>query len=98
MQDQRNRRTDGGEKAIQRFPIPNVDCAIVEPSMFGLELANAPLGRSFLAEEVAAHVVVYPDDIEAFLDEEFDGLGADQATGTGDDRGGHAWVLWGHSK
>ena len=46
-------------------------------------------GRGLGPEEVRAHVVLDADHVEARSDEVRDGLGADQAAGAGDDRGGH---------
>jgi hypothetical protein len=43
-------------------------------------------GRRFRTEEVGPHVVFDPDHVEPRLDEEADGLRADQAARASDDR------------
>ena len=56
-------------------------------------LLDQPLGdvrgRGLGAEESGPHVVLDPDHVEPLADEVVDGLGADQAAGSSDDRYGH---------
>ena len=82
---------DGDVRAVlledlgQPFAVADVD---VEVGVRVAELAGqpqqAPRGRSVLAEEVAAHVVVDADDVEAQAGEMADRLGADQSRRAGD--------------
>ena len=46
-------------------------------------------GRGVGPEELRAHVVLEPDDVEPLLDEVLDGFGTDEPARAGDDRSSH---------
>src|SRR5688500_7534216 len=78
-----------GEDAVDGLRVAYVG---VDPMELGVLVRQPPrrrLRRGLGAEELRAHVVLEPDDVEALLDEEAHAGRADQSAGPGDDADRH---------
>ena len=67
------------EETVDGRGVANIDWPVlIALAQFSLEAAAIPVGRSFVAEEDAAHVVVDADDCIALVGKKARGLRADQ--------------------
>jgi hypothetical protein len=89
MNDNRNRAFVFREDALQSISVANVrlDVAVTVDSL--LEILPSRTGAPLVAEEIAAHVVVDADDVEARVAEMNRRLGSDQAACARDHRHSH---------
>ena len=77
----------GAEKLFECGAIANIDFVMSEVASDLAKTVQIPAGVAGLAEEDPAHVVVDAVDGVALAIEMFDGFGADQAAGAGDENG-----------
>ena len=87
---ERDRPSVRGEQPIHRGLVTDVGVHVAIPLDGVLEPFPSPRRAAVVAEEIAPHVVVDADDVEALAGEEPRRLGSDEAGRAGDDYDRHA--------
>src|SRR5215831_17597933 len=78
------------EKIQNRLLIADVDVAVPVARERRFEALSAPDRARFLAKELAAHVIVDPDDLDSLFGEESRGFGPDETRRARDNRNSHS--------
>ena len=92
VHDQLDLAAVAGEDAVDPVGVADIEVERGELGVYLEEAFGHRAGRRRGAEELAAHVVLDPDDVVAGLDEVPHRFGADQPSGACDDRNGHRRV------